>query len=84
MKVSLSSADNNKNVNFTGYKWVKDEKGFKNFEIKGKIQNKKLKSCASYNNIHINTESNNILDSTFIERTVIPDDIKALMDKWGE
>ena len=32
MKVSLSSADNNKNVNFTGYKWVKDEKGFKNFE----------------------------------------------------
>ena len=34
-----------------------------NFEIKGKIQNKKLKSCASYNNIHINTESNNRINN---------------------
>ena len=33
MKVSsINKADNSKNVNFTGYKWVKDEKGFKNFE----------------------------------------------------
>ena len=29
-----------------------------NFEIKGKIQNKKLKSSTSYNNIHINSERN--------------------------
>ena len=34
-----------------------------NFEIKGKIQNKKLKICASYNNIHINTESNNRINN---------------------
>ena len=34
-----------------------------NFEVKGKIQNKKLKNCASYNNIHINTESNNRINN---------------------
>ena len=34
-----------------------------NFEVKGKIQNKKLKSCASYNNIQINTESNNRINN---------------------
>ena len=34
-----------------------------NFEVKGKIQIKKLKNCASYNNIHINTESNNRINN---------------------
>lgn len=34
MKVSLNlnQAENKNNINFTGYKWVKDEHGFKNFE----------------------------------------------------
>lgn len=34
MKVSLNlnQAENNKQINFTGYKWVKDEHGFRNFE----------------------------------------------------
>lgn len=32
VNLSLNPAKNNKNPNFTGYKWVKDEHGFKNFE----------------------------------------------------
>ena len=34
MKVSLNlnQAENNNRINFTGYKWVKDENGFRNFE----------------------------------------------------
>lgn len=32
MKVSLSQSEYNKQINFAGYKWVKDEHGFRNFE----------------------------------------------------
>ena len=32
VSLSLNPAENNKPINFTGYKWVKDEHGFRNFE----------------------------------------------------
>ena len=32
VNLNLNQSENNGRINFTGYKWVKDEHGFKNFE----------------------------------------------------
>ena len=70
MKVSLNTerSKNNNNINFTAYKWVKDEHGFKNFETSFIFDNTKQKCYLELFNLGQDEYNNYYIKSPAISR----------------